>query len=101
MFLCHKLHLRKLRSPHATRTNITDFSGLDEVMESLHGLFYWDTGVEAMDLEKVDIRGVKAAERGLYGSKDGLAGETWPGVGTLWRQIQHKRHVVMSTHLLD
>lgn len=32
MLLCDELHLRKLRSPHAARTDIADFPRFDEVV---------------------------------------------------------------------
>ena len=44
-------------------------------MERGHCFFDGSGGVEAMDLVKVDIIGVQAAEGGVDGSEDGLAGE--------------------------
>ena len=76
MLLGRKLHLRKLCGPHAARADVADLSGLDKVMQSLHGLFHWDSSVEAVDLEEVQIGSVEASESGLYSSEDGLTGET-------------------------
>jgi hypothetical protein len=32
MLLCYELHLRKLRGPHAARTDVADFPRLDEIV---------------------------------------------------------------------
>ena len=77
MLLRHELHLRKLSCPHAARADIADFPRLDEVMQGFHGLFDWDIGVEAVDLEDVEIRRVQASQGSFYSCEYGLARETW------------------------
>lgn len=48
-------------------------------MERGHCFFDGSGGIEAMDLVDVDIIGVQAAEGGIDGSEDGLAGEAFGG----------------------
>ena len=68
-----ELHAGKLRGPHAACTNVAHLAGLDQVMQSLHGLFDRSVGVEAMDLQKIDVWRVQATERSLDGVEDGSA----------------------------
>ena len=44
-------------------------------MERGHCFFDGSGGVEAMDLVEVDVGSVEAAEGGIDGGEDGLAGE--------------------------
>lgn len=70
-----ELHERELVRPHAGGANVADFAGEDEGVEGGHGFLDGHGGVEAVDLEEVDVRGVEAFEGGLDRGKDGLARE--------------------------
>ena len=73
MLLGDKLHSCELICPHAARADVVYLPTFDEVVECLHSLFYGDGLVKAMDLEEVDVRGVKALEGCIDGSEDTLS----------------------------
>ena len=62
MLLCSKLHTRELRRPHTARSNISDLPALNEIVQSFHRFFDGDEGVEAVDLEEVDVWRIEACE---------------------------------------
>ena len=53
--LSGELHLGELVGPHGAGTNVADFARLDEVMQCFHCFLDRDGGVEAVDLEEVDV----------------------------------------------
>lgn len=55
-----------------------DFAHSDKVVQRFHCLFYGCLGVEAVDLEQVEIVCAEAGEGGVDGFEDGGAGETAP-----------------------
>ena len=55
VFLGTALHHDELIGPHAGGADVADFSGFDEVVEGFHGFFDGGGGVEAVDLEQVDV----------------------------------------------
>jgi hypothetical protein len=67
----------ELPGPHRTSTDIADLSTRDKVVQSLHSLLRRGVGkVGPVDLEQVDIRGVKPLERGLNLIENRSTGET-------------------------
>lgn len=73
VLLGRELQARKLRGPHAAGANVPHLARLDEVVQRLHGLLDGGSGVEAVDLEQVDVRGVEPAQRRLDLVEDGGA----------------------------
>ena len=69
MLLSHELQACELRGPHAGRADVAHLAAADEVVESFHRLFDRGVGVEAVDLEEVDVGRVEAAEGGFDGVK--------------------------------
>jgi len=52
-------------------------------VEREHGLGGWDGGIEAVDLQDVDVGCAEAAEGSVDGVEDCGAGEAWVVVSTL------------------
>ena len=77
MFLSAELHQRELMGPHAGGADVADFPAADQVVEGGHCFGDGDGGVEAVDLEEVDVGGLEAGEGGVDGREDCGAGETW------------------------
>lgn len=73
--LGHKLHLRKLHRPHATRANVPHLAALNQIVQRLHCLLNRHGLVEAVDLQKIDVRRIETRKRGVDGGEDGGAGE--------------------------
>jgi hypothetical protein len=71
MLLSNELHARKLHRPHTARANVAHLPALDQIVQRLHCLFDRHRFVEAVDLQEVDVRRVKACERGVDGVEDG------------------------------
>ena len=69
-----ELHQRELVSPHAGGADVADFAALDEGVERGHCFGDGDGGVEAVDLEEVDVGGLEAGEGVVDVGEDGLAG---------------------------
>jgi hypothetical protein len=46
-------------------------------VESFHGLFDGGEGIEAMDLEEIDVVRTQAFQRGVDCIEDRLAGKAW------------------------
>lgn len=69
------LHAGELGRPHARGANVADFPGEDEVVEGAHCLGDGGRGVEAVDLEEVNVGGSKAGEGGVDLVEDCGAGE--------------------------
>ena len=80
VLLRHELHPRKFYSPHRARADISDLAALDEIMQGFHRLLERNLGVEAVDLEKVEVVELEAGEGGVDGFEDGGAGEACVGV---------------------
>lgn len=62
-------------SPHGTSPYIADLALLNQVMKGLHRFFNRRIVVEAVDLEKVDIVGIKPFQRCLYHVEDCSPGQ--------------------------
>lgn len=73
----HELHVRELRRPHGARADVAHFTGLDEVVERFHRLFWRSRRVVAVDLEQIDVGGAQACKGGVHGVKDGAPGKPW------------------------
>jgi len=58
VLLGDKLKLGELGCIHGARTNVANFTALDEIVESPHGFFSGDGRVITVDLEEVDVIGV-------------------------------------------
>ena len=76
MLLGGKLHQCKLICPHRAGPDVSHFPRFYEVMKCFHGFFNGYVLVEAVDLEKVKIIGVKSLQRSVDGGEDGLAGKS-------------------------
>ena len=66
--------------PHRGCTDVAHFSRKHEVVQGAHGFGSGDGGVEAVDLEQVDVVCSEAFEGGVDGVEEGGAGEAC-GVG--------------------
>ena len=67
-----KLHHGKLIRPHGARANVPDFSALHQIMQCAHRLLDWNSRIEAVDLQQVEIWSVEAREGSIDGGEDGL-----------------------------
>ena len=76
VLLGDELEPGELGRPHAAGADVAHLAGLDEVVQRLHGLLERHGGVEAVDLQQVDVRSVQALQRCLDLVKDGGPGET-------------------------
>lgn len=56
IFLRAELHHGELIRPHTRRADVVDLARNDEVMQSLHSLFYRRVWIETMDPEEIDVR---------------------------------------------
>jgi hypothetical protein len=66
-------------------TNITDFTGSNQVVERAYGFFDRGKSVETMQLKKVDVVGAQAAQTAFYGIdkiEPGGANIVWSG--SMW-----------------
>ena len=70
-----KLHHRKLICPHRASPDISHLSGPDEIMQCFHSLFNWYIGIEAVDLQKIEVIGSESLQGGIDGVEDCLAGK--------------------------
>lgn len=70
-----ELHARELRGPHATGADVANLARLHEVVERAHRLLDRRGGVEAVDLEEVEVGRVEAGEGGVDLVENGGAGE--------------------------
>jgi hypothetical protein len=48
-------------TPHRRGAQIAGFARLDHVVQGLHGLCDRDVGIEAVDLEKIDVVGIESS----------------------------------------
>jgi hypothetical protein len=71
------LHHDELIRPHRARADVPHLPASDEVVESFHGLFDGGEGIEAMDLEEIDVVRTQAFQRGVDCIEDRLAGKAW------------------------
>jgi hypothetical protein len=69
------LHVRKLERPHGACANITDLARLHEVVQCLHGLGDRDRGIEAVDLQQVDVRRLQSAQARIDSVEDGSSAQ--------------------------
>lgn len=76
IFLSNELHLGKLSTPHAAGTDVPNFPRLHQVVQRLHRLLYGCSGIESVDLKKVDVRSVQPLQRCLYLIEDRSSGQT-------------------------
>ena len=72
---CHLVEVRELPAPHRTRADVAHFTALNEVMEGFHRFFGRNLGVVPVYLEKIEVRGLQARERGVNCVEDGRTGE--------------------------
>lgn len=91
MLLGCELQGRELVGPHRGGADVAHFSGEHEVVQGAHGFGGGDGGVEAVDLEEVDVVCSEAFEGGVDGVEEGGAGEACVGVGLVgWGWIGAK-----------
>jgi hypothetical protein len=76
------LQLRELPGPHRRGADVSDFAGLDDVVQGFHGLLDRRVGVEAVDLVEVDVVGAKTSQGSIQLLKDRLPRQTG-AAGTL------------------
>ena len=76
VLLGDELEPGELGRPHAAGADVADLAGLDKVVQGLHGLLQRHVGVEAVDLQQVDVRSIQTLQRCLDLVEDGGAGET-------------------------
>src|ERR1051325_8065028 len=69
------LHLRELPREHARGAEVAGLAGFDDVVQRLERLLDRRVMVEAVDLKEVDVLHAEAAEGGVDGVHDVLAGE--------------------------
>jgi hypothetical protein len=71
----HLVEMRELPAPHRACADVADFTALNEVVQGFHRFFGGHPGVVSVDLEKIEVRGLQARERGVDRVEDGRAGE--------------------------
>lgn len=76
ILLSSELHLGKLSTPHAAGTDVSNLARLHQVVQRLHRLFYGCSGVESVDLKKVDVWSVQSLQRCLYLIENRSSGQT-------------------------
>lgn len=70
VLLCDVVHFRELIRPHRTCAYIAHLPGLDEVVEGFHGFVDRGLGIEAVDLEQIDVMSLKALQGRINGVED-------------------------------
>jgi hypothetical protein len=70
------LQLRKLHSPHRTRTNIPYLPTPNQIMQRLHRLLKRSIRIETVDLQQINVLQVKTLERSIDSVEDSLARQT-------------------------
>ena len=75
MLLGAELQGGELVGPHRGGAYVAYFSAEDEVVQRAHGFGGGHGGVEAVDLEQVDVVCSQACEGGVDGVEEGGAGE--------------------------
>ena len=71
-----ELHHSKLICPHTAGTYVVHFPAFYQIVKCFHRFFNRHCFVEAVDLQEIDIGGLKTGERRFHGSENALARET-------------------------
>ena len=71
----HLVEMCELPAPHRTCTDVAHFTALNEVVQGFHRFLCGDLGIISVDLEKIEVRGLQARERGVDRVEDGRARE--------------------------
>lgn len=73
----------------------------NKVVESTHGLLWTGVGIEAVDLEKVDVIHFQALEGCIDSRKNGVAGESWKEGRNISSDSRARIGLINHTGLID
>ena len=99
VLLSHIVEVRELPAPHRACANVAHFTALNEVVQGFHRFLAGHVGVVSVDLEKIEVRGLQARERGVDRVEDGCAGEPTL-VDVLWLFLEIGRDVWVGAGII-